>query len=66
MKSYEIDFKNDVNLKEIKKLFLGNGFLHLKNILNINEITKIKENILKEFGCLDKQQFLDRRYKPRY
>ena len=46
MKSYEIDFKNDVNLKEIKKLFLGNSFLHLKNILNINEITKIKDNVL--------------------
>lgn len=56
MRNYEIDFKNNVNINKIREHFFKNGFLHLKNILNLDEIIKLKRNILEEFGNLDKQE----------
>lgn len=53
MESYEIDFNQDIKIKGLKEKFVENGFLHLKNILDVKELEKIKENILNEFENLD-------------
>lgn len=58
MKDYEIDCEKKIEINTIKNKFLKNGFLHLKNILNNEEISLIKTKVIDEFNKLDKNDKL--------